>query len=133
MSYRSIKKLVRLREKVEQQSKAELAAASAKVDGAYVALDQLRRHSTGAIEGKPLDLAVVDLAHTAALSTAFAIEELQQLRQQKQIDYFRKLFDKRQAERLLARVKERRDREQRRQEQKALDDWTSANWGRRKR
>ena len=131
MSKRSIKNLAKVRGLLERQEKLKLAAANQKILQGQQALADLQYQSaTAQVNGKT-SLAIVELAERAALSTAFALEQFKEDKDQQQRVYDRRVFERKQSEKLLERIDEREKKEQRRREQAALDDWTAANWGRR--
>ena len=131
MSKRSINNLAKVRGLLERQEKLKLAAANQKILQGQQALAALQYQSaTAQVDGKT-SLAIVELAERAALSTAFALEQFKEEKDRQQIVYDKKVFERKQSEKLLERIYEREKKEKRRKEQIALDDWTAANWGRR--
>ena len=131
MSKRSINKLAKVRGLLERQEKLKLAAANQKILQGQQALAQLQYQSaTAQVDGKT-SLAIVELAERAALSTAFALEQFKEDKERQQLVYDKRVFERKQSEKLLERIDEREKKEKRRKEQAALDDWTAANWGRR--
>ena len=131
MSKRSINNLAKVRGLLERQEKLKLAAANQKILQGQQALAALQYQSaTAQVDGKT-SLAIVELAERAALSTAFALEQFKEEKDRQQIVYEKKVFERKQSEKLLERIDEREKKEKRRKEQIAPDDWTAANWGRR--
>ena len=131
MSKRSLKNLMKVRELVERQAEIELAEINQRIIQGRNALEKFQyQAATAQVDGE-FSLAIVDLAERAALSTAFALEEMKEVKDVRQVEYERRVLQRKQAERLVDRLNKRESAEQRRREQSALDDWTASNWSRR--
>jgi len=131
MSKRSLKNLMKVRELVERQAEIELAEINQRIIQGRNALEKFQyQAATAQVDGE-FSLAIVDLAERAALSTAFALEEMKEVKEVRQVEYERRVLQRKQAERLVDRLNKRESAEQRRREQSALDDWTASNWSRR--
>lgn len=131
MSKRSIKNLLKVRLLIERQEKLKLAAANQQIKEGQEALVKLQYQAATADVKGEFSLAIVDLAERAALSTAFALEGMREEQRAQEEVYHECVFERKQSERLLKRTEDREERENRRREQKMLDDWTAANWSRR--
>ena len=131
MSKRSLKNLMKVRELVERQAEMELAEINQRILQGRNALEKFQyQAATAQVDGE-FSLAIVDLSERAALSTAFALEEMKEVKEVRQVEYERRVLQRKQAERLVDRLNKRESAEQRRREQSALDDWTASNWSRR--
>jgi len=131
MSKRSLKNLLKVRSLLEHQDKLRLAATNQRILAGQEALGQLQYQAATAQANGEFSLAIVELAERAALSTAFALEEMRETQQDQEQAYNQRVFERKQSERLLEKAVERELRELRKREQAALDDWTAANWSRR--
>jgi hypothetical protein len=116
---------------LERQEQIKLAAANQQIKEGQEALVKLQYQAATADVSGQFSLAIVDLAERAALSTAFALEGMREKQKEQEGLYHECVFQRKQSERLLKRTEEREERENRRREQKTLDDWTTANWRRR--
>ena len=131
MSKRSLKTLMKVRELVERQAEMELAEINQRIQQGRNALEQFQyQAATAQVEGE-FSLAIVDLSERAALSTAFALEEMKEVKSARQKEYEERVLQRKQAERLVERLNKRESAQERRREQAALDDWTASNWSRR--
>ncbi|MED5463590.1 MAG: hypothetical protein VX699_02970 [Myxococcota bacterium] len=131
MSKRSLKTLMKVRALVERQAEMELAQINQRILQGRNALEQFQyQAATAQVEGE-FSLAIVDLSERAALSTAFALEEMKEVKDARQKEYEERVLQRKQAERLVERLNKRESAQERRREQAALDDWTASNWSRR--
>ena len=131
MSKRSLKTLMKVRALVERQAEMELAQINQRILQGRNALEQFQyQAATAQVEGE-FSLAIVDLSERAALSTAFALEEMKEVKDARQKEYEERVLQRKQAERLVERLNKRESAQERRREQAALDDWTASNWTRR--
>jgi len=131
MSKRSLKTLMKVRALVERQAEMELAQINQRILQGRNALEKFQyQAATAQVEGE-FSLAIVDLSERAALSTAFALEEMKEVKDARQKEYEERVLQRKQAERLVERLNKRESAQERRREQAALDDWTASNWSRR--
>ena len=131
MSKRSLKTLMKVRALVERQAEMELAQINQRILQGRYALEQFQYQAATAQDECEFSLAIVDLSERAALSTAFALEEMKEVKDARQKEYEERVLQRKQAERLVERLNKRESAQERRREQAALDDWTASNWSRR--
>ena len=127
-----LERLLRLKERVEDEAKAELGRVQSQLGQAEVALGELRGAANGHQADGRVDLTLVHLSERGALSTAFAIEGFREEESEKLTAYTRAKLEHRQFAKLAERHRAARLKKEAEQERKLLDDWTNARFGRRK-
>ena len=127
-----LERLLRLKERVENEAKAELGRVQSQLGQAEVALGQLRGIANGHQSDGRVDLTLVHLSERGALSTAFAIEGFREEERDKLEAYAHAKLEHRQFEKLAERHRAARLKKEADRERKLLDDWTNARFGRRK-
>jgi len=127
-----LERLLRLKERVENEAKAELGRVQSQLGQAEVALGELRGAANGHQADGRVDLTLVHLSERGALSTAFAIEGFRHEEAEKLEAYTRAKLEHRQFEKLAERHRAARLKKEAERERKLLDDWTNARFGRRK-
>lgn len=127
-----LQRLLKLKERAENEAKAQLGRVQSQLGQAEVALGQLRGAANGHQADGRVDLTMVHLSERGALSTAFAIEGFRQEESEKLAEYSKAKLEHRQFEKLAERHRAARLKKEAERERKLLDDWTNARFGRRK-
>ena len=132
MKSKRVKRLLDLKRKMEDLAKAEFGQVQGQLNSAVTAFDHLQSAPADAVSRGALDRTFIHLAQRAALSTAFAIEQFREERDKKKMVFMMRRQETRQMDTLYEKLRKRERAEAEKHEQKALDDWTTTVWGRRK-
>ncbi|MEE2959641.1 MAG: flagellar FliJ family protein [Myxococcota bacterium] len=132
MQSKRVKRLLELKRKMEDLAKVEFGQVQGQLNSAVTAFEDLQSAPADAVSKGTLDRTFIHLAQRAALSTAFAIEEFREERDKKKATFMARRQETRQMDTLYGKITKRERAEAEKREQKALDDWATTVWGRRK-